>query len=356
MIEITREIINKITTFKQKTDLEPAACATQPSIEEFALLLSGISSCRKTPGIDIHMGYEHLYRCSAERAETVMEHLDRIYGITDRESMISVCNELYRTDDDLSDFRSFWNGSPSFDIDELNPETKGFFESCMEYSQNFNLLAGEGGFYAWDCNEIIGLLRIGYAAGLITKDDFWSMVRPIAKNAAKLYDSWKDYAVGCLCGCAYFMFREQGGKEDVSKFFEINMELIANLLGEEGAWHKNAWYQMPEKEFLIKAEEMKIILDTWSGAEGCLATDRILVDGKKVGYMYREEPDRNHDWDSGWRFTAGDESQEYMDDPENADIYALNTICNYDPEITELLDAPFGTAYVRVDGQLVLEE
>lgn len=29
---------------------------------------------------------------------------------------------------------------------------------------------------------------------------------------------------------------------------------------------------------------MKIILDAWSGAEGCLATDRILVDGEKVGY------------------------------------------------------------------------
>ena len=32
----------------------------------------------------------------------------------------------------------------------------------------------------------------------------------------------------------------------------------------------------------------------------------------KVGYCYREKPDG--DWDSGWRFTAGDESEEYMDD------------------------------------------
>ena len=58
---------------------------------------------------------------------------------------------------------------------------------------------------------------------------------------------------------------------------------------------------------------MKIILDTWKEAEGCFATDRILVDGEKVGYMYREEPADGNDWDSGWRFTAGDESQEYMD-------------------------------------------
>ena len=45
-----------------------------------------------------------------------------------------------------------------------------------------------------------------------------------------------------------------------------------------------------------------------------------------MGYCYREEPDGG--WDSGWRFTAGDESEEYMDDPNNAGIYKLNTICN----------------------------
>ena len=44
--------------------------------------------------------------------------------------------------------------------------------------------------------------------------------------------------------------------------------------------------------------------------------------------------------DSGWRFTAGDESEEYMDDPNNAGIYKLNTICNDDPDIISLLHTP----------------
>lgn len=355
MTETTRTIISRITKLKEVCQSESAA-TNQPSIEEFALLLSGISACRKTPGIDIHMGYEHLYLCNEEKAEIVRDHLKRIYHIVDRDTLINVCNELYSTDNDLSDFRSFWNESPSFDIGELTQESRDFFESCMEYSRNFDELAGEGGYYAWDCNEIIGLLRVGYAAGLITKDDFWAFVRPMAKNAAQLYKSWREYAAGCLCGCAYFMFREQGCNEEVLNFFDINWNLIDHLLGEDGAWQRNGWYQIPEKDFLIKAEDMKIILDSWKGAEGCLATDRILVDGEKVGYMYREEPDSNHDWDSGWRFTAGDETPEYMDDPDHSGIYALNTICNYDPEITELLDAPFGTAYIRIDGRLVLDE
>ena len=60
------------------------------------------------------------------------------------------------------------------------------------------------------------------------------------------------------------------------------------------------------------------------------------VEGYKVGYCYREEPDGG--WDSGWRFTAGDESEAYMDDPNNAGIYKLNTICNDDPDIIPLLN------------------
>lgn len=103
-----------------------------------------------------------------------------------------------------------------------------------------------------------------------------------------------------------------------------------------------------QKNYAIKAEDMQHLLPDWIGPEGCLATDRITVDGMPVGYCYREEPDEgSRDWDSGWRFTAGDESDEYMDDPENSSIYALNTICNYDMEIIPLLRSPYGTAFER---------
>ena len=81
---------------------------------------------------------------------------------------------------------------------------------------------------------------------------------------------------------------------------------------------------------------------------GCLTSDRITVDGLKVGYMYREEPDK--DTDSGWRFFSGDETQEYADDPNNFAIYEVNTICNYDPAIIPLLDAPYGSALGRIAG------
>ena len=99
------------------------------------------------------------------------------------------------------------------------------------------------------------------------------------------------------------------------------------------------------RDYHVKAEDVKSLLPDWEGADGCIATNRITVEGCKVGYCYREKPDG--DWDSGWRFTAGDESEEYMDDPNNAGIYKLNTICNDDPDIIPLLHTPAPCAFAR---------
>ena len=99
------------------------------------------------------------------------------------------------------------------------------------------------------------------------------------------------------------------------------------------------------RDYHVKAEDVKSLLPDWRGADGCIATNRITVEGCKVGYCYREKPDG--DWDSGWRFTAGDESEEYMDDPNNAGIYKLNTICNDDPDIIALLHMPAPCAFER---------
>jgi hypothetical protein len=99
---------------------------------------------------------------------------------------------------------------------------------------------------------------------------------------------------------------------------------------------------MIEKKFKLSAAEIKPLA---TGHGACFATDRITVDGRKVGFMYREAPD--HEVDSGWRFLAGDESQDYMDDPDRHGVYDVNTIVNYDPEIVPQLAAPVGAAFER---------
>ena len=96
------------------------------------------------------------------------------------------------------------------------------------------------------------------------------------------------------------------------------------------------------KPFRLSADE---IVPLALGRGACYASDRITVDGCPVGYAYREQPD--HESDSGWRFFAGDETQEYADDPSNFEIYDVNTIANYDREIVPLLNEPAEVQFER---------
>ena len=47
----------------------------------------------------------------------------------------------------------------------------------------------------------------------------------------------------------------------------------------------------------------------------CFITKDVLVNKKKIKFMYHEQPDNESD--SGWRFFSGDETQEYVDDSNN---------------------------------------
>jgi len=79
---------------------------------------------------------------------------------------------------------------------------------------------------------------------------------------------------------------------------------------------------------------------------GCFITERVTVDGLKIGYMYREVPARPED--SGWRFFSGDESQEYINDLTHTGVYEVNTAANYDADIIPYLDTPPPCAFEKV--------
>ena len=77
----------------------------------------------------------------------------------------------------------------------------------------------------------------------------------------------------------------------------------------------------------------------------CYVTNRILLDHQPVGYLYREEPDSEDD--SGWRITANDESDEYMEDANNSAFVSLGAVLSVDDSFRELLESPAGSAFIR---------
>jgi len=76
-----------------------------------------------------------------------------------------------------------------------------------------------------------------------------------------------------------------------------------------------------------------------------LASKRVSLDRAPVRFMYREKP--GSAVDSGWRFFAGDETDEYANNPDNISLNAVTTICEIDPDIIPHLNAPHGTAFER---------
>lgn len=77
----------------------------------------------------------------------------------------------------------------------------------------------------------------------------------------------------------------------------------------------------------------------------CFVTKRVLDEGHKVGYLYRDAPDEERD--SGWRITSNTESDEYMEDSNNIAYVSLGAVLSRDDSFIELLDQPEGSAFIR---------
>lgn len=97
-----------------------------------------------------------------------------------------------------------------------------------------------------------------------------------------------------------------------------------------------------EKNYKLNPDEIERLVPDIGFA---FATDMITVEGKKVDYMVKQQPDR--EGDSGWIFYGGGETQEYIDDSNNTSLLSINTIANYDPEIIGFLTYPPGTEIER---------
>lgn len=77
----------------------------------------------------------------------------------------------------------------------------------------------------------------------------------------------------------------------------------------------------------------------------CYVTNRVLYDGQRIGYLYREA--RVEDEDSGWRIFSGEESDDYLKEDDNFAYVSLGAVLSRDDSVLVLLDAEVGTMFER---------
>jgi hypothetical protein len=82
-------------------------------------------------------------------------------------------------------------------------------------------------------------------------------------------------------------------------------------------------------------------------ATGNCVISNTIIEGSKVGFMYREEPEDGTD--SGWRFLSGSETQQYVNNPKNSKICDISVISELDPAIVPYLHLPFETELERIE-------
>lgn len=130
---------------------------------------------------------------------------------------------------------------------------------------------------------------------------------------------------------------------------EVTQNDFSGYLDNDPAYIKDLKYKDP-----IKFNECHIIdtdLDdpvpsiTDKYIKRCFVTNNILYEGQLVGYLYREEPDK--DDDSGWRFATGSESDEYMDDSNNISYVSLGAVLREDDSFVDLLEREEGVAFAK---------
>lgn len=77
-----------------------------------------------------------------------------------------------------------------------------------------------------------------------------------------------------------------------------------------------------------------------------IVSRKVREEGRKIGYGMRAEP--TNDKDSGWFFGVGDESDEYINNPDNLELWSVNSVVMLDSALSEFITSPYGTLIVRV--------
>ena len=338
---------------------ETAPPRTPCGRDAFLALLAGVPALRNTPGLPSPGGdgcFTTLPQCaSPEDMDACRAHLKNL-GITDAKTLVEFCNKEILAHAHYLDFEAFWEGRPPFDPSRMNERGRQLFEQLRDFAAQFYPIVGRHGFLAWDISECCGHLRAANACGLLSREELDELAGYWLEQA-QTFQSWAEFAVSLVCGQLYWDFRGGAQPDKLLENQTLCLRQVRTLLDDKTAWGSGLWYAPPrKKEYRIPTADFRWLLRDWNGPDGCIATDHITVLGKKVGCCYREKPDSDRFPDSGWRFFSGEEPEAYVQDAANSDIYDLNTICNYDPDVIPLLNAPYGIAYVRgADGSFHAE-
>ena len=125
---------------------------------------------------------------------------------------------------------------------------------------------------------------------------------------------------------------------DDKKIWDYNIEKIDTDLKLEETKIKTFCEHEP---YYADMRERKLLM----GKIGYVSK-RIFDEGWKIGYMCRDEAEREND--SGWAFMVGNEDDDYINDAQNIQVVSIYSLMQYDRDIIKYITMPVGTRLIRV--------
>jgi len=151
--------------------------------------------------------------------------------------------------------------------------------------------------------------------------------------------------LGGLVFYAFALFGNAGNHVESFISTALIMVLVVQLgpaVGRARQLAQRTQFSNSVKRFHDRANQIKSLDES---RPCCFMTKMVTVESQKVGIMYREKPVSAED--SGWRFLAGREFAEYLDDPVNLAVDDLKSFASRNPEIIPVLDARVGSVFER---------
>ena len=211
--------------------------------QQFTFCLGALASTRVVPGIDQHMGFDHLVEIEDPgKREMIAFHIQKMYGANSVNSLLEAGNRMFTSGVHYDLFYGLWNHERDFDKNKLTEQAKQTFIQCKDFARHFYPYLKDQGMSAWDTNERIGMLRNAHAARIITDEQFITFTSELVEKTLQTYHNWKEYAVACLCGATYFMFKQSNCKTDEAiQFLHLNTNIILHLIQEDRVWLDASW-------------------------------------------------------------------------------------------------------------------
>ncbi len=205
-----------------------------PNNKAWTLALGAVIN-RQNHGDSIYLGGFQQNEKSKERAKMI---LSKWWGVESTEDLLFTLSwlKLQGHRKEYNEIKTALNKMSESQLRQLKEQLSNTPEllSKLEHVLATKDSLGEAGILAWDMGRFVNVCGWGYLAGYINEKGTWQMLRPLAKDIQRKFNSWEQYSKSYLAGREFWSSDETKNKEIRS--------IIDSLLNDsDSPWNLHPW-------------------------------------------------------------------------------------------------------------------